>query len=72
MFKFTFCQFFLVEFLNVHFLFQVNWMNLRDADSGKILWQGSDDLSQPGKKFFRTLALGLPDFSGCNVPKWEK
>jgi hypothetical protein len=41
-----------VEFLNVHFLFQVNWMNLRDADSGKILWQGSDDLSQPGKKIF--------------------
>jgi len=27
--------------------FRVNWMNLRDADSGKILWQGSDDLSVP-------------------------
>ncbi|KAI4490960.1 hypothetical protein M0802_010634 [Mischocyttarus mexicanus] len=22
-----------------------NWMNLRDADSGKILWQGNEDLS---------------------------
>lgn len=21
-----------------------NWMNLRDADSGKILWQGNEDL----------------------------
>jgi len=27
--------------------FKVNWMNLRDADSGKILWQGHDDLSLP-------------------------
>ena len=24
--------------------FRVNWMNLRDADTGKILWQGNDDL----------------------------
>lgn len=30
--------------------FQVNWMNLRDADTGKILWQGNDDLSQPGEE----------------------
>jgi hypothetical protein len=21
-----------------------NWMNLRDADTGKILWQSNDDL----------------------------
>ncbi|GAB1608029.1 retinal rod rhodopsin-sensitive cGMP 3',5'-cyclic phosphodiesterase subunit delta-like [Argonauta hians] len=27
--------------------FKLHWMNLRDADSGKILWQSSDDLSQP-------------------------
>ncbi|XP_062505852.1 retinal rod rhodopsin-sensitive cGMP 3',5'-cyclic phosphodiesterase subunit delta-like [Corticium candelabrum] len=27
--------------------FHVNWMNLRDASSGKILWQGSEDLSVP-------------------------
>ena len=27
--------------------FRVNWMNLRDADSGKILWQGNEDLSLP-------------------------
>jgi len=27
--------------------FRVNWMNLRDADTGKILWQGNDDLSVP-------------------------
>jgi len=30
--------------------FQVNWMNLRDADTGKILWQGTEDLSQPGEE----------------------
>ncbi|XP_069117465.1 retinal rod rhodopsin-sensitive cGMP 3',5'-cyclic phosphodiesterase subunit delta-like [Argopecten irradians] len=27
--------------------FKLNWMNLRDGDSGKILWQSSDDLSKP-------------------------
>ncbi|XP_014780342.1 retinal rod rhodopsin-sensitive cGMP 3',5'-cyclic phosphodiesterase subunit delta [Octopus bimaculoides] len=27
--------------------FKLHWMNLRDADSGKILWQSSDDLSLP-------------------------
>ena len=27
--------------------FRVNWMNLRDADTGKILWQGNEDLSVP-------------------------
>lgn len=24
-----------------------NWMNLRDAETGKILWQGTEDLSVP-------------------------
>uniref|UniRef100_A0A8C3GE42 Phosphodiesterase 6D n=1 Tax=Cairina moschata TaxID=8855 RepID=A0A8C3GE42_CAIMO len=27
---------------------QGNWMNLRDAETGKILWQGTEDLSVPG------------------------
>jgi len=27
--------------------FKINWMNLRDADTGKILWQGNEDLSMP-------------------------
>ncbi|GAB6018565.1 Retinal rod rhodopsin-sensitive cGMP 3',5'-cyclic phosphodiesterase subunit delta [Chamberlinius hualienensis] len=27
--------------------FKVNWMNLRDADTGDLLWQGNDDLSAP-------------------------
>ncbi|XP_072942234.1 retinal rod rhodopsin-sensitive cGMP 3',5'-cyclic phosphodiesterase subunit delta [Epargyreus clarus] len=27
--------------------FQVNWMNLRDADSGKVLWQNNEDMSNP-------------------------
>ncbi|XP_010173623.2 retinal rod rhodopsin-sensitive cGMP 3',5'-cyclic phosphodiesterase subunit delta [Antrostomus carolinensis] len=29
-------------------IFQRNWMNLRDAETGKILWQGTEDLSVPG------------------------
>lgn len=29
--------------------FKLNWMNLRDADNGRILWQSSDDLSIPDK-----------------------
>ncbi len=27
--------------------FKVNWINLRDKDTGKILWQGSEDFSLP-------------------------
>uniref|UniRef100_A0A8C5QDN5 Retinal rod rhodopsin-sensitive cGMP 3',5'-cyclic phosphodiesterase subunit delta n=1 Tax=Leptobrachium leishanense TaxID=445787 RepID=A0A8C5QDN5_9ANUR len=27
--------------------FKLNWMNLRDAETGKILWQGTEDLSVP-------------------------
>ena len=27
--------------------FKLNWMNLRDGESGKILWQGNQDLSKP-------------------------
>ncbi|CAH2063532.1 unnamed protein product, partial [Iphiclides podalirius] len=27
--------------------FQINWMNLRDADTGKILWQHNEDMSNP-------------------------
>ncbi|XP_037857309.1 retinal rod rhodopsin-sensitive cGMP 3',5'-cyclic phosphodiesterase subunit delta isoform X3 [Chlorocebus sabaeus] len=33
--------------LNVSYLIR-NWMNLRDAETGKILWQGTEDLSVPG------------------------
>uniref|UniRef100_UPI00358E4EA4 retinal rod rhodopsin-sensitive cGMP 3',5'-cyclic phosphodiesterase subunit delta n=1 Tax=Myxine glutinosa TaxID=7769 RepID=UPI00358E4EA4 len=28
--------------------FKLNWMNLRDGESGKVLWQGMDDLAAPG------------------------
>ncbi|XP_026466971.1 retinal rod rhodopsin-sensitive cGMP 3',5'-cyclic phosphodiesterase subunit delta-like [Ctenocephalides felis] len=27
--------------------FQINWMNLKDVDSGKVLWEGHEDLSEP-------------------------
>lgn len=30
--------------------FKLNWMNLRDAENGKVLWQSSDDLSMPGQE----------------------
>ncbi|NP_001161516.1 cGMP phosphodiesterase delta-like protein [Saccoglossus kowalevskii] len=30
--------------------FKLNWMNLRDAENGKILWQSNDDLSVPGSE----------------------
>uniref|UniRef100_A0A7E4ZZW3 Phosphodiesterase delta-like protein n=1 Tax=Panagrellus redivivus TaxID=6233 RepID=A0A7E4ZZW3_PANRE len=29
--------------------FKLNWMNLRDADTGDVLWQSSQDLSNPEK-----------------------
>lgn len=28
--------------------FKLNWMNLRDGETGKIMWQGNEDLSTPG------------------------
>ncbi|XP_064384227.1 retinal rod rhodopsin-sensitive cGMP 3',5'-cyclic phosphodiesterase subunit delta-like [Halichondria panicea] len=30
--------------------FKLNWMNLRDAESGRVLWQSRDDLSLPGRE----------------------
>ncbi|XP_013790294.1 retinal rod rhodopsin-sensitive cGMP 3',5'-cyclic phosphodiesterase subunit delta-like isoform X2 [Limulus polyphemus] len=27
--------------------FKLNWINLRDADNGRVLWQGTEDLSKP-------------------------
>ncbi|XP_063723024.1 retinal rod rhodopsin-sensitive cGMP 3',5'-cyclic phosphodiesterase subunit delta-like [Symsagittifera roscoffensis] len=30
--------------------FKLNWMNLRDADTGKVMWQGNEDLSLPDKE----------------------
>ncbi|XP_063677997.1 retinal rod rhodopsin-sensitive cGMP 3',5'-cyclic phosphodiesterase subunit delta-like [Bolinopsis microptera] len=30
--------------------FRLNWMNLRDAESGKVLWQGDDDLTLSSKE----------------------
>lgn len=36
--------FFLMMFQILMFYFPRNWMNLRDADSGDILWEGNTDL----------------------------
>ncbi|RWS29258.1 retinal rod rhodopsin-sensitive cGMP 3':5'-cyclic phosphodiesterase subunit delta-like protein [Leptotrombidium deliense] len=30
--------------------FRVNYLNLRDADTGDILWESNDDLSKPDKE----------------------
>ncbi|VDO97246.1 unnamed protein product [Soboliphyme baturini] len=30
--------------------FKLNWMTLRDGETGKVLWQGHDDLSVPGSE----------------------
>lgn len=30
--------------------FKLNWMNLRDADSGDIFWEDNTDLSKPDKE----------------------
>ncbi|KAK6034634.1 GMP-PDE, delta subunit [Cooperia oncophora] len=27
--------------------FKLNWMNLRDAESGRILWQSTEDMADP-------------------------
>uniref|UniRef100_A0A6I8SV90 Retinal rod rhodopsin-sensitive cGMP 3',5'-cyclic phosphodiesterase subunit delta n=1 Tax=Xenopus tropicalis TaxID=8364 RepID=A0A6I8SV90_XENTR len=40
------CSIFHLNFLNDDII--RNWMNLRDAETGKILWQGTEDLSVPG------------------------
>ncbi|ENN72545.1 retinal rod rhodopsin-sensitive cGMP 3',5'-cyclic phosphodiesterase subunit delta [Dendroctonus ponderosae] len=32
---------------NILEAFQVNWICLRDADSGRVIWQGREDISQP-------------------------
>ncbi|CAB3403732.1 unnamed protein product [Caenorhabditis bovis] len=30
--------------------FKLNWMNLRDAETGKILWQSTEDMADPQKE----------------------
>lgn len=30
--------------------FKLNWINFRDAENGKVIWQGSEDLSSPNKE----------------------
>ncbi|MBN3293857.1 PHB2 protein, partial [Polypterus senegalus] len=52
---FQWCFFFLKFFTKIKYFchgtfIQIlrNWMNLRDAETGKVLWQGTEDLSVPG------------------------
>ncbi|XP_048397913.1 retinal rod rhodopsin-sensitive cGMP 3',5'-cyclic phosphodiesterase subunit delta isoform X2 [Stegostoma tigrinum] len=44
--------------------FKLNWMNLRDAETGKVLWQGTEDLSLPGVEH-----EGLQTVSGKTVTR---
>uniref|UniRef100_A0A1I7XSZ4 GMP_PDE_delta domain-containing protein n=1 Tax=Heterorhabditis bacteriophora TaxID=37862 RepID=A0A1I7XSZ4_HETBA len=30
--------------------FKLNWMNLRDAESGKVLWQSTEDMADPNQE----------------------
>ncbi|KAF1766480.1 hypothetical protein GCK72_006437 [Caenorhabditis remanei] len=30
--------------------FKLNWMNLRDAETGKVLWQSTEDMADPKKE----------------------
>ena len=54
-------------------LFKRNSMNLRDADSGKILWQSNDDLyvTSTASSFpllsHRILCCSLPSFLSCTI-----
>uniref|UniRef100_A0A671TDY1 Phosphodiesterase 6D, cGMP-specific, rod, delta n=1 Tax=Sinocyclocheilus anshuiensis TaxID=1608454 RepID=A0A671TDY1_9TELE len=56
-----------------------NWMNLRDAETGKVLWQGTEDLSLPGvehearvpKKILKCKAVSR-ELNFSSVEKLEK
>lgn len=37
-------QFYQVTFILLNYFRNSNWINLRDADTGKLLWQGNEDL----------------------------
>ncbi|KHJ99551.1 GMP-PDE, delta subunit [Oesophagostomum dentatum] len=30
--------------------FKLNWMNLRDAESGRVLWQSTEDMADPNRE----------------------
>ncbi|XP_059427058.1 retinal rod rhodopsin-sensitive cGMP 3',5'-cyclic phosphodiesterase subunit delta isoform X1 [Carassius carassius] len=59
--------------------FKLNWMNLRDAETGKVLWQGTEDLSLPGvehearvpKKILKCKAVSR-ELNFSSVEKLEK
>ena len=44
-----------------------NWMNLKDASSGKLLWENTEDFSMTGKihegRFYVLILLQLNKFS---------
>ncbi|XP_051561762.1 retinal rod rhodopsin-sensitive cGMP 3',5'-cyclic phosphodiesterase subunit delta isoform X1 [Myxocyprinus asiaticus] len=60
-------------------VFSRNWMNLRDAETGKVLWQGTEDLSLPGvehearvpKKILKSKAVSR-ELNFSSVEKLEK
>uniref|UniRef100_M0QWR1 Phosphodiesterase 6D, cGMP-specific, rod, delta n=1 Tax=Mus musculus TaxID=10090 RepID=M0QWR1_MOUSE len=53
--------------------FKLNWMNLRDAETGKILWQGTEDLSVPGVEHEGTLQpLECTNYAHCQNRPWHQ
>ena len=54
--------------------FKFHWMNLRDADSGRILWQSSENLyvrkKRISRRFFNDLFRSIPNVEHeARVPK---
>ncbi|KJH45844.1 hypothetical protein DICVIV_08105 [Dictyocaulus viviparus] len=39
--------------------FKLNWMNLRDAESGRVLWQSTDDMADPHREHEGSLLASL-------------
>lgn len=44
-----------------HFLLSRNWMILRDADTGKVIWQENKDFSAPGEEHEARVPLKILD-----------
>lgn len=51
--------------------FKLNWMNLRDAETGKVLWQSTEDMADPkrehkgNKNFKKSLGINQSSQTLC-------
>lgn len=59
--------------------FQINWITLRDLDTGEIIWQGNEDYSDSSmvmkiklpKKLFKSRGVSR-EVNFSSVERWEK